>query len=69
MFSPVPSVFKNTEDLAKKVKTKLLPSVKGEGGKKAEKKSERNPLADTQPDDPLRIPTRAPASSSRQPNW
>ncbi|XP_076123897.1 proteasome inhibitor PI31 subunit [Alosa pseudoharengus] len=61
------SVFKNTEDLAKNVKIKLLPSVKGESSKKAEKKRD-DPPAYSKTDDPLRIPTRAP-SSSRQPNW
>lgn len=61
-------VFKSTDDLATKVKTKLLSCVKGESSKKVEKRSERDPLADSRSDDPLRVPTRTP-SSSRQPDW
>lgn len=64
------SVFKNTEDLAMKLKSSLLPSVKGESSEKKEKK-ERAPAADTRPSpdhDPLRIPPRAPATA-HPPNW
>ncbi|KAJ8259210.1 hypothetical protein COCON_G00182220 [Conger conger] len=61
-------VFKNTEELAKKVKSGLLPpdlKVKGESSKKAEKR----PSVDPQPDrDPLLIPPRNP-HTGRQPHW
>ncbi|XP_063070870.1 proteasome inhibitor PI31 subunit [Engraulis encrasicolus] len=64
------SVFKNKEDLAQQVRSKLLPSVKAESSKKTGKKSQRDPEASRtqQDDDPLRIPTRAPPSS-RMPGW
>lgn len=59
------SVFRNTEDLAGKVKSRLLPS---ESRKKAGRKSDRDPEPDTTQEDPLRIPPRAPPSS-RTPDW
>ncbi|XP_028854448.1 proteasome inhibitor PI31 subunit [Denticeps clupeoides] len=60
------SVFRNTDDLAQKVKSNLLPSPKVESCKKTEKKSKRDTAAVTRPDiDPLRIPQRP----GRQPDW
>ncbi|XP_026860801.1 proteasome inhibitor PI31 subunit [Electrophorus electricus] len=64
------SVFKNTEDLAKKLKSSLLPAMKREGSERTEKKA-RAPYADVQsnPDqDPLRLPHRAPLTA-HPPNW
>ncbi|XP_045079037.1 proteasome inhibitor PI31 subunit isoform X2 [Coregonus clupeaformis] len=61
------SVFKNTEDLAQKVKSQLLPSAPAP--RKKDKKSKRETTDDSQSDsDPLHIPTRHP-QTSRQPNW
>ncbi|CAB1354321.1 unnamed protein product [Coregonus sp. 'balchen'] len=61
------SVFKNTEDLAQKVKSQLLPSAPAP--RKKHKKSKRETTDDSQSDsDPLHIPTRHP-QTSRQPNW
>ncbi|KAG9277937.1 proteasome inhibitor PI31 subunit [Astyanax mexicanus] len=61
------SVFKNTEDLVKKLKSSLLPAAKTE----KKEKRERPPAADTRPNpdhDPLRIPSRVPPTA-RPPNW
>ncbi|KAG9335104.1 hypothetical protein JZ751_005667 [Albula glossodonta] len=66
------SVFKNTEELAKKVKSELLPpdsSSKGECSKKAEKRPLKKSSPDPEPDrDPLLIPPRNP-HTGRQPQW
>ncbi|XP_036387476.1 proteasome inhibitor PI31 subunit [Megalops cyprinoides] len=66
------SVFKNTEELAKKVKSKLLPSDpshKGESSKKVEKRHLRESTEEILPDkDPLLIPPRNP-QTGRQPYW
>ncbi|KAF5899344.1 RIPOR family member 3 isoform X1, partial [Clarias magur] len=62
------SVYKNTEDLAKKLNSSLLPALKEEGNLR-KRKEER--FTDTQPQpgcDPLRIPPRDPPSRV-QPNW
>ncbi|KAJ8260380.1 hypothetical protein GJAV_G00181450 [Gymnothorax javanicus] len=60
--------FKNSEELAKKVQSGLLPSaspVKGESSRKVGKRHS----ADPQPDhDPLLIPPRNP-HTGRQPHW
>ncbi|KAL7891872.1 hypothetical protein AOLI_G00013480 [Acnodon oligacanthus] len=64
------SVFKNTEDLTKKLKSSLLPAAKGESSERRERR-ERDPAADTRPrpdHDPLRIPHRVPPTA-HPPNW
>ncbi|XP_066520565.1 proteasome inhibitor PI31 subunit [Hoplias malabaricus] len=67
------SVFKNTQDLEKKLKTSLLPAAKGERSDKKERndRKERAPASNTQPKpdhDPLRIPPRVPPTA-HPPNW
>ncbi|KAI4902867.1 hypothetical protein NFI96_020693 [Prochilodus magdalenae] len=64
------SVFKNTADLAKKLKSSLLPAAKVESAERKERR-ERAPAADTRPSpdhDPLRIPPRVPPTA-HPPNW
>lgn len=65
------SVYKNTEDLAKKLNSSLLPTVKEEGSLKKEKKEkykETHPLQDR--DVPF-IPTRAgiPSTALNPRHW
>ncbi|XP_076869925.1 proteasome inhibitor PI31 subunit [Brachyhypopomus gauderio] len=64
------SVFKNTEDLAKKLKSSLLPARKREASEKTEEQA-KAPAPDMhrRPDrDPLSIPARAPPTA-HPPNW
>ncbi|MBN3320441.1 PSMF1 inhibitor, partial [Atractosteus spatula] len=66
------SVFKNTEELRKKVQSGLFPSAstqKTKPSEKAEKKGLRESPPCLWPDrDPLRIPPRIPRAD-RQPSW
>ncbi|KAK3557154.1 hypothetical protein QTP70_024719 [Hemibagrus guttatus] len=60
------SVYKNTEDLAKRLKSSLLPAVKDDG---IVRKARRERFTDTQPQpdhDPLCVPTRNPRASYPQ---
>ncbi|XP_027002075.1 proteasome inhibitor PI31 subunit [Tachysurus fulvidraco] len=62
------SVYKNTGDLAKRLNSSLLPTVKDQGSVMKER---RERCTDTQPKpehDPLRIPTRHPPAAY-PPNW
>ncbi|ROL50623.1 Proteasome inhibitor PI31 subunit [Anabarilius grahami] len=64
------SVFKNTDELAAKLKSSLLPTKKEERQGKTEKKTERERASNLRDPhrDPLLIPTRGP-SNRQPPNW
>ncbi|KAF7711362.1 proteasome inhibitor PI31 subunit [Silurus meridionalis] len=61
-------VYKNTEDLVRRMKSSLLPAVKEEKSVRKERK-DRFKDSESQPErDPLRIPSRGPPASYT-PNW
>lgn len=62
-------MYKNTEDLAKRLNSSLLPTVKEEGSVKKEKKEKCKKTHPVQDNNGMFVPTRLPSAPLNTRNW